>query len=73
MKTYLTVFFASDGAKPSQVTESLMNLGFKPTKGNYDYVYDWGDVKELKEIIWFGDRVHAALAESRVLFKLETV
>lgn len=73
MKTYLTVFFSSDGARPSVATESLLDLGFRPTKGPHDYVYEWGDVKDVKDLVWFADRVHAALEGTHVLFKLETV
>lgn len=73
MKTYLTVYFSSEGAKPSEVTDALLDLGFKPTKGNYDYVYEWGDVKDVRDVIWFGDRVHLGLKGYNVRFKLETI
>lgn len=73
MKTYLTVMFSSEGETPSQVTSALMNLGFKPSKGAYDYVYEWQGVQDIRDIIWFADRVHAALKGTNCLFKFETV
>jgi hypothetical protein len=72
MKTYLTVMFSSEGTTPSKVNDILMSMGFQPITGNYDYVYDWGTKANIKEIIWFGDKVHAALKGCKVLFKLET-
>ncbi len=72
MKTYLTVMFSSEGTTPSKVNDTLMSMGFQPITGNYDYVYDWGTKADINEIIWFGDKVHAALKGSKVLFKLET-
>jgi len=73
MKTYLTILFNSEGSNPSDVKNQLLNLGFKAAKGNYDFVYDW-DKDELKvdELVWFADKVHAALKESKVFFSIET-
>lgn len=73
MKTYLMVFFNSEGARPTEITDRLLSLGFKPTTGNYDYVYEWGNKKDVKEVIWFGDKIHSALKGFNVLFKMETV
>ena len=73
MKTYLTVMFNSEGVAPSKVSDTLMSMGFRPITGNYDYVYDWGAKASIKEIIWFGDKVHAALKGAKVFFKLETI
>jgi hypothetical protein len=73
MKTYLTVTFNSEGAKPSEVTDRLCMLGFKPCQGTYDYVYEWDKKATVKDAIWFGDKVHETLKGYKVLFKLETI
>ncbi len=74
MKTYLTIIFNSEGSSPSHVRDQLLNLGFKVTKGNYDFVYDWGQEDASKdELIWFADKVHSALKEGNVYFTIETV
>jgi len=74
MKTYLTIYFNSEGASPSEVKNQLMNMGFKATKGNYDFVYDWDDEhSNIEELIWFADKVHAALKNSNVYFSIETI
>lgn len=74
MKTYLKIFFNSEGALPSEVKNQLMNMGFKATSGNYDFVYDWGDKDvKIEDLIWFADKVHSALKGMKVYFSIETI
>lgn len=74
MKTYLTIMFSSEGSTPSEVKEQLLNMGFKVTKGNYDFVYEWDEKNvTLEELVWFADKVHATLKESKVYFNIETI
>ncbi|HEX17453.1 MAG: hypothetical protein DRN13_02505 [Thermoplasmata archaeon] len=74
MKTYLKILFNSEGALPSEVKNQLMNMGFKATSGNYDFVYDWGDKDvKIEDLIWFADKVHSALKGMKVYFSIETI
>lgn len=74
MKTYLKIMFNSEGCPPSEVKDQLLNMGFKATKGNYDFVYEWDDDNTgLEELIWFADKVHSALKNSNVYFTIETL
>ncbi|MEF8848972.1 MAG: hypothetical protein V5A68_07565 [Candidatus Thermoplasmatota archaeon] len=74
MKTYLTVMFNSEGSSPSEVKNQLLNLGFKAAKGNYDFVYEWDkETTNVDDLIWFADKVHTALKDSKVFFSIETV
>jgi len=74
MKTYLTIMFNSEGSTPSEVKDQIMNLGFKATKGNYDFVYDWKKEEvNLNELVWFADKVHRSLKEHKVFFTIETI
>ena len=73
MKTYLTFWFYSEGASPTVVVKKLQNMGFKPIKGRYDFVYDWGRTIELEEILQIGNAVHETLKGLKVLYKLETI
>jgi len=74
MKTYLKIFFSSEGASPSEIKDHLLNMGFKATKGNYDFVYDWGkDSANIDELIWFADKIHTVLKDCNVLFSIETI
>ena len=73
MKTYLTIWFNSEGANPVIVAEKLRAMGFKPMKGKYDHFYDWGRTIELEEILQIGTAVHETLKGLKVLYTLETV
>ena len=73
MKTYLTIWFNSEGAKVSHISEMLLSLGFQPLTGSYDYVYDWGNNASVEEAIWFGDKIQEVLKGTNVLFKIETI
>ncbi|MFH1101913.1 MAG: hypothetical protein V1726_07760 [Methanobacteriota archaeon] len=73
MKTYLKILFNSEGVSPSEVKNQLMNMGFKATKGNYDFVYDWKNEKaNVEDLVWFADKVHAVLKNCSVYFTIET-
>ncbi len=73
MKTYITLWFSSEGESPQKVVASLRGLGFEPVYGNYDMVYDWGRKASLEEVIKLADLVKKKLSGTGVLFKLETL
>jgi hypothetical protein len=73
VKTYLSIWFNTNGEKPSDVVRKLETLGFKATRGNYDHVYDWGKIVDTDEIIRLSDNLQKSLRGSQVLFKLETM
>ncbi|MFU8766279.1 MAG: hypothetical protein ACNA7I_01175 [Candidatus Methanoperedens sp.] len=73
MKSYLIIWFSSEGGKPSDINQRLMSLGFKPMQGSHDYVYEWGKNVDVDEILNFGDKVQITLKELNVMFKLETI
>ncbi|MCZ7356226.1 MAG: hypothetical protein O8C66_11420 [Candidatus Methanoperedens sp.] len=73
MKSYLIVWFSSEGGKPSEINQRLMSLGFKPMQGTHDFVYEWRKNVEVDEILRFGDKVQMTLKGLDVMFKLETI
>ena len=74
MKTYLKIMFNSEGNSPSEIKDQLLNLGFKATKGNYDFVYDWKEeFTNVEDLVWFADKVHSTLKKSKVHFTIETL
>ena len=74
MKTYLKILFNSEGSSPSDIKDQLLNMGFKATKGNYDFVYEWDDHNaNVEELVWFADKVYSALKGSSVYFSIETI
>ena len=74
MKTYLKIMFNSEGSSPSKIKDQLLNLGFKATKGNYDFVYEWKEKStDVDELVWFADKIHSTLKNSNVYFTIETI
>ena len=72
MKTYLTLWFSSEGAGPVEVVERLRSLGFEPLSGYHDHVYDWKRNVELADILQLTDKIHETLKGLNVLYKIET-
>ncbi len=74
MQTYLLLHLDSEGARYSEITETLVDLGFRPhTDGGYDFVYDWGRAATVGESLEFADRVQTALRGQRTYFRIESV
>lgn len=73
MKSYLIIWFNSEGGKPSEINQRLMSLGFKPMHGSHDFVYEWGKNVGVDEVLGFGDKVKITLQGLNVMFKLETI
>ena len=75
--TRVSVWFYSEGASPSQVISKLLELGFKPVRGAYDFVYEHGDVDMTEAnlsnaIVEISNALHKALSGFKVLFNLDT-
>ncbi|RLF51153.1 MAG: hypothetical protein DRN11_03300 [Thermoplasmata archaeon] len=73
MKTYVTIIFSSEGAKPSEVKNRLLELGLKAVRGSYDFVYEWDKEPDIDTLLWFADKIQEALKGTDVMFSLETV
>jgi len=73
MKTYLTVYLHTEGSNFSEVADILEDLGFRAVKGRYDFVYDWDKKTTIKDIAWFGDKIHMSLRGKKVYFRIESV
>jgi len=73
MKTYLLVWFNSDGACPSEINRRMMSLGFESMQGTYDFVYNWNNNVSIDKVLEFGDKVYLSLQGTGVMFKIETM
>ena len=73
LKTYLMVWFNSEGATPQTVVQKLREIGFKPMRGPYDSVYEWTKDVDIDMIIQLGNTIHETLNGLKVLYKLETI
>ena len=73
MKTYLTIWFNSEGSPPTEVVERILAMGFKPIRGHYDHVYNWGREPKLEEILNLANNLHETLKGLKVIYKIETI
>ena len=73
MKTYLTIWFNSEGTSPIEVTDKLMSMGFRPLKGNYDYIYDWKKKTNTQDAINLAEQVRLTLKGCKVNYKIESL
>lgn len=73
MRTYLIVYFGTEGTRASEVASKLEKLGFKTVYGPYDFIYNWGDrMPSAQEILALGDKIVDALKGSGAVFNLDT-
>jgi hypothetical protein len=74
--TRVTVWFNSEGASPSQVVTRLTELGFKPVRGAYDFIYEHeDDIDEVNlggAILEISNALHKTLSGFKVLYNLDT-
>ena len=62
MKTNVSIIVSSEGGLMSEVARIFRELGFKPTLGMHDFVYEWEEAKVTPEkIIDLIDKVQIKL------------
>ncbi|MBU0496528.1 MAG: hypothetical protein KKC68_04255 [Candidatus Thermoplasmatota archaeon] len=73
METYLDVYLHANGEKASVIYKKLLQMGFKPTIGEHDFVYNWKRIVNLEEEIAFVDTVQVALKDTGALIRFFTM
>ncbi len=68
----MTMYFNSDGKKPSEVVNKLEDLGFELNRGDYDFMYDWDDDTSLDHIVSIGDKIKELFKGDKILFQIKT-
>ena len=67
MRTHVSIIVSSEGGLLSEVATRFKELGFKPTLGMHDFVYDWEETKVTPEkVIELVDKVQIKLKGSKV-------
>ena len=73
MRTFVVVTLSSEGASATQVTNKLMDLGFKTMLGSHDFVYYWDEDDVTPEnVIQFVDKVQTELKGMNVFLQFAT-
>ncbi|KYK29932.1 MAG: hypothetical protein AYK23_04880 [Candidatus Proteinoplasmatales archaeon SG8-5] len=71
MRTYLKIQFHSEGAPPSEVIAKLEKLGWKPIRGEYDFVMEGGLGEGLGESFRdMIDKLHNTLGGTDVRYSI---
>jgi hypothetical protein len=67
MRTHVSIIVSSEGRLLSEVARMFKELGFKPTLGMHDFVYDWEETKVTPEkVIELVDKVQIKLKGAKV-------
>ena len=73
METYVDVYFSVDGEKASLIHQKILSLGFKPTIGEHDFIYNWKGIVNIEEEINFIDNIQSKLKGTGVFLKFTTI
>ncbi len=73
MKTYVEVFISPDGEKASAITEKFKKLGFVPSFGEHDFVYNWKEDVPINDVLAFVDKVQSKLYDTGTILKFTTI
>jgi len=67
MRTHVSIIVSSEGRPLSEIAKIFKDLGFKPTLGMHDFVYDWEETKVTPEmVIELVDKVQIKLKGTQV-------
>lgn len=73
MRTYITIWFNSEGAQPTLAVQKLEQLGFRKLTGNYDMEYSWNKEPTIEDSLSLGDKIQATLKDTNIMFKLDSL
>jgi hypothetical protein len=67
MSTNVSIIVTSEGGLMSEVAKKFEEIGFKPTLGMHDFVYDWEETNVTPEtVIALIDKVQKKLKDMNV-------
>ncbi len=67
MRTNVSIIVSSEGGLMSEVAKRFRELGFKPTLGMHDFVYEWKETKVTSEkVIELIDKVQMKLKNTNI-------
>ena len=73
METYIDVFLSTNGEKSSKINQKLLDMGFKPTIGEHDYVYNWNGIATIEEELKLIDKIQDKLRNTGAILKFKTL
>lgn len=73
MKTYVEVMVSTEGEKASVISQKLLEMGLQPSIGEHDFVYEWKQSVQVKDVLDFVDRVQARLKGTGAILNFTTI
>ena len=73
MKTYVEVYVSTEGEKASVLSQKFKDMGFEPSFGEHDFVYEWKDDATMNDVLYFVDKVQSKLSGSNAILKFTTI
>jgi len=72
-RTYLVMYFGSNGKAVSEIVKEVESLGFEAALGPADFLYDWKNKAPTKQDVFaLADKLTKVLKGSGVIFNIET-
>ena len=74
MRTYVRMVFSSEGIDPKTIVPIMAEVGFEPSLGIHDFVYEWGKKHaKLDDVFDLAARLHSRLKGVNVQYEITTV
>ena len=74
MRTYVRMLFNSEGIDPKSIVAIMDEVGFKPSLGIHDFVYEWGKKHaSIDDVFDLAARLHSRLKGINVSYEITTV
>ena len=71
-KTYLVMYFGSNGIKMTDIVKKVEALGFEAALGPVDFEYSWKAVPRKEDVFELGNKLVETLKGTGVMFNLDT-
>lgn len=71
-RTYLVMYFGTEGLSASEIAKKVESLGFETVFGSVDFVYPWKEKPSKEDVLSLGDKIVEVLEGSGAIFNLDT-
>ena len=73
METYIDLYVNPDGEKVTTVYKKIVEMGFKPTIGEHDFVYSWTGIVSIEEELAFVEKIQSKLKGTGAILRFTSV
>ena len=73
METYIDLYVNPDGEKATKVYKKIIEMGFKPTIGEHDFVYSWTGIVAIEEELEFVEKIQSKLKGTGAFLRFTSI